>query len=177
MEKFIIFLDIDGVFNSELFFKDRHKKQLRKSVKKKEITSEEYYDSMLDKEAIKLFNGLIEKLKSKYEVQVVISSTWRHNKDLQNILSNSGAEFKIHDITPISESRIRGVEIHEWLKDNINPENQGCHYFDFYKYAIIDDDSDMLLNQANHFFRTDNYVGFNPNTYHRIKRFALHETF
>ena len=50
-------------------------------------------------------------------------------------------------------------------------ETCGCHYYDFYNYVIIDDDSDMLLNQQEHFFNTDYYSGLTHNTCYRIKRF------
>ena len=40
-----------------------------------------------------------------------------------------------------------------------------------YNYVIIDDDSDMLLWQANHFFQTDSYSGLTPNICYRIKRY------
>jgi len=63
------------------------------------------------------------------------------------------------------------------LKKNINIKEHGVNYYDFYKYAIIDDDSDMLLNQEQNFFQTDNYSGLTPNTCYKIKRFATHKTF
>lgn len=177
-DRFIIFLDIDGVFNSELFFKERaSKKELKKNVKKEKISDKEYYSSMLDKNAINLFNNLIEELECKYDVKIVISSTWRHNENLQKILNDNGCNFEIFSITPTSECRIRGVEIYKWLKDNINQSDDKCLYFDFYRYAIIDDDSDMLLQQQHNFFKTDNYCGLTPNICYRIKNFALHETF
>ena len=53
----------------------------------------------------------------------------------------------------------------------------GIHYYDFYRFAIIDDDSDMLLNQQFNFFQTDNYSGLTPNICYRIKRFFIHKTF
>jgi hypothetical protein len=88
-----------------------------------------------------------------------------------------GGSFKVIDKTPILDCRTRGCEIHQWLKDNIKEETYGCLYFDFYKYAIIDDDSDMLLQQQDHFFQTDNYAGLTPNICYRIKNYFLHKTF
>jgi hypothetical protein len=70
-------------------------------------------------------------------------------------------------------SEVFGAEV----KDNIKPETHGCNYFDFHKYAIIDDDSDMLLNQRFNFFQTDNYSGLTPNTCYKIKRFFTGRTF
>lgn len=186
----IIFLDLDGVLNCQLFYEEsmwhkllldkiplyrQVKKLLRKLLKKKDITKMEYYASQLCKNRIAMLNDLCKETNS----VVVISSTWRNNKtvdELQHILNNSGATFKIIDKTPFTGYE-RGTEISKWLKDNINKEEHGCLYFDFYRYAIIDDDSDMLLNQANHFFKTDNYSGLTPNTCYKIKRFFTHETF
>ncbi len=186
----IIFLDIDGVLNCQLFYEEsmwhkllldkiplyrQVKRLLRKLLKKKDITRMEYYASQLCKNRIAMLNELCEETNS----VIVVSSSWRNNKtvdELQLILNNSGATFKIIDKTPFTGYE-RGTEISKWLYDNINKEEHGCLYFDFYRYAIIDDDSDMLLNQANHFFQTDNYSGLTPNTCYRIKRFFTHETF
>jgi hypothetical protein len=54
----------------------------------------------------------------------------------------------------------RGEEIKEWL-DNQN---------DVDDYAIIDDDSDMLEEQFNHFHHSDPWFGLNPNHLYRIQR-------
>jgi len=189
--KNILFLDIDGVLNCQLFYEEsRHvstflygiplykqvKKVLRKLVKKKAISENEYYDSQICRKRISYLNNLCEETNS----VVVVSSTWRMGKsieELQSIFDYSGATFKVIDKTGYCECRVRGVEIKKWLMDNITTEVHGCNYYDFYRYAIIDDDSDMLLEQAPHFFQTDNYSGLTPNTCYRIKRFFLHKTF
>jgi len=108
----------------------------------------------------------------------VISSSWRNSgiEYCRDVLQKCGATFDIIDITPHSSHRVLGVEIKEWLTDNIF-RLTGIKDYNFYKYAIIDDDSDMLLNQASNFFKTDNYSGLTPNTCYKIKRFFLHETF
>lgn len=186
----IIFLDIDGVLNCQLLYEEnmkensfistipiykQAKKLLRSLVKKKMITDKEYYASQLCRRRISMLNGLCEETDS----VVVVSSSWRNGHTLEElgaILGDSGATFRIIGKTPYTGYE-RGTEISLWLKDNINQEEHGCLYFDFYRYAIIDDDSDMLLNQAQHFFQTDNYSGLTPNTCYRIRRFFLHETF
>lgn len=178
----IIFLDIDGVFNCQLHYNSKQwisyrdaKKSLRKSVKKGDITDLEYYQSQICRERIGWFSELCKETNSK----VVISSTWRIGKTvayLQQIMNYCGGDFEIIGKTEHLGYE-RGIEISKWLKDNINEENYGCKYFDFYRYAIIDDDSDMLLNQANHFFQTDTYSGLTPSICYRIKRFFTHETF
>lgn len=175
---FIIFLDIDGVFNCQLWYKENFKeakKRLKKAVKSREIERLEYYKSQICPERIEWFNELCKETNSK----VVISSTWRMGKtiqELQEILTHCGATFEIIGKTDHTGYE-RGTEIAKWLRDNIKPETYGCHYFDFYKYAIIDDDSDMLLNQKEHFFQTDNYSGLTPTTCYKIKRFITGRTF
>ena len=169
---FIIFLDIDGVFNCQLFFKENYKKakkRLKKQVKSKEIEKLEYYKKQICIDRMNLFNELCTKINAK----VVVSSSWRIGKtiqQLQEILNYCGATFQIIDKTERNGYE-RGTEIHKWLRDNIKIETYGKPYHLFCKYAIIDDDSDMLLNQREHFFQTDNYSGLTPTTCYKIELF------
>lgn len=65
--------------------------------------------------------------------------------------------LKIHLSIP------RGVEIKQWLDTHVHSNNGK----DFnrkkvgkdFNYVILDDDSDMLLEQANHFVKCDSYIG------------------
>ena len=162
----IIFLDIDGVLNCQTFFESYHnsKKVLRKQLKSNEIDKSDYYKSQLCVERIMWLNKLCADTKA----NVVISSTWRKNKtveELQEILNNSGATFKIIGKTGIDESRIRGVEISKYLDHYRGELKLDC------EYVIIDDDSDMLLQQQHNFFQTDNYSGLTPNTCYKISLF------
>lgn len=162
----IIFLDIDGVLNCQTFFESQHnsKKSLRKKVKSEEISKSDYYKSQLCSARIGWLNVLCEKSCA----LVVISSTWRKGKtveELQEILNNSGATFKVIGKTGVDESRIRGVEISKYLDRFREELKLNC------EYVIIDDDSDMLLQQQHNFFQTDNYSGLTPNTCYKISLF------
>lgn len=180
--KNLIFLDIDGVLNCQLFYETQQfkdykeaKKSLRKAVKSEQIERLEYYSHQICKDRIRMINGLCEETNS----VVVVSSTWRSGKsieELQQIFDFCGGTFKVIDKTPHDNCRIRGVEIKQWLDANCI-KLFGVHSHDFYRYAIIDDDSDMLLWQQDHFFQTDNYSGLTPNTCYRIKRYFTHKTF
>lgn len=169
-QKNIIFLDIDGVLNCQLFFKKHYKetkKEISKQVKSKEIYRLDYYKSQICPERMDLLNNLCKETDS----VVVISSTWRKGKtveELKEILSYCGSTFEIIDKTEITGYE-RGTEISLWLKNNIKLDFGD--YSLFRRYVIIDDDSDMLLNQKNNFFQTDNYSGLTPNTCYKIKRF------
>jgi hypothetical protein len=186
----IIFLDVDGVLNHELFFRARFeklkrqnkipmykvvKKHLRKLVKSKEIGTLDFYKRQFDPERIQWLNSLCEETNSVVVLSASMRSRWTPLQ-LNRIFQHAGATFTIIDKTGHSESRIRGVEIHEWLKTNC-PYWFGVNYYDFHRYAIIDDDSDMLLWQQDHFFQTDNYAGLTPNICYKIKRYFTHKAF
>ena len=186
----IIFLDVDGVLNCQLFYDARYKhltrydnipfyksvkKHLRKLVKKKKISRMDYYRGEMCPDRMAMLNKLCEDTNS----AVVLSASMRASWDvleLNKIFQACGATFTIIDKTGHSQCRLRGVEIYEWLNKN-TMKWFGVHSHNFYRYAIIDDDSDMLLWQQNHFFHTDNYSGLTPNTCYKIKRFFTHETF
>lgn len=161
----VIFLDIDGVLNSELHYVANHADQIKAD---QEGSREAYTDYHFCKERIKWLNELC----SETDSVVVVSSTWRGDglKEMKKVFERNGATFKVLDITPYCECRNRGCEISKWLEDNTNTYFD-VSYFDFHRYAIIDDDGDMLLPQAPHFFQTDNYIGLTPNICYRVKRF------
>lgn len=174
----IYFLDIDGVFNCQLFYestdfktKKESKKLLRNDVKKSKISKLDYYKTQICPKRIQWFNTLCEETNA----VVVISSTWRLGKslnELKEIFNYCGGNFNIISKTEHLGYE-RGVEISKWIKDNVNIDTYGCHYFNFNKYVIIDDDSDMLLSQKDNFFQTDSYSGLTPNICYKIKRFII----
>ena len=178
----IIFLDLDGVFNCQIFYESKQykdykdaNKKLKKSVKSGTISKLEYYSSKICRERIGWFNSLCKDI----DAEVVISASIRVRKtvqELQEIFNYSGATFKIIGKTE-KLGYERGIEISKWLRDNIKPETHGCEYFDFHSFAIIDDNSDFLINQRFNLFQTDEYSGLTPNTCYKIKRFITGQTF
>jgi hypothetical protein len=186
----IIFLDVDGVLNCQLFYTEKFahlerfdgiplykvvKKFLRKLWKHKEISDLDYHKSQICSKRISWLNELCAETNS----AIVISASMRNGRtieQLQEIFNYCGATFTIIDKTSYCNCRIRGVEILNWMKDNCM-KWFGVNYYDFYKYAIIDDDSDMLLWQQDHFFQVDNYSGLTPTTCYKIKNYFTHKTF
>ena len=140
----IIFLDFDGVITT---LKSKYK---------------------LDPEALTLLGKIIEATDAK----IVVSSSWRRHtledtikelKDTSDFRMN-GIEFPFIDrIVGVTDrifgfaltnkekhiSLLRGVEIREWINEHPEVNN----------YVILDDDSDMLLEQKDHFVKTDTYTG------------------
>lgn len=151
----IIFLDIDGVLNCQVFYDKRGESK----------TIIEHPDNQICKDRVSWLNELCGDTGAK----VVISSSWRHSglSYCKEVLQRNGATFDIIDITPDlrSDGCVRGNEIKAWIDKNIESP------YDYREYVIIDDDSDMLLWQKDNFFKTDTYSGLTPNTCYKIKRF------
>jgi len=152
----VLFLDCDGVLNCELFYKERYahltrydgiplyktvKKHLRKLLKSKELSRLDYYKSEMCPQRMAMLNELC----AETNTAVVISASMRNGKtveELQEIFNYCGATFTIIDKTDHTGYE-RGTEISKWLKDNCM-QWFGVNYYDFYRYCILDDDSDFL---------------------------------
>ena len=176
--KKIIFLDFDGVLNSELYYKSnrysehskKQKKQLNKNYtfgdiqKLPQLTIKQkllLYKFDIDPLAIEYLNNLIKDTNA----EIVVSSTWRNKGKelLQQILELRGFKGKIIGVTPHGcDCCVRGNEIRKWLQ--INKLEHKC------KYVIFDDDSDMLFWQRENFILIDGYVGLTPSNVYKAKR-------
>lgn len=163
----IIFLDIDGVLNSQLFYKGE-----RKRIKKrnKEQDRFDYHQNQIDETSISFLNGLIAETGAK----VVISSTWRMGNTidyLRELFKSKGFTGEIIDFTPILnyEGALRGNEIYAWINKNSEMLCGSPSGSDFKDYVIFDDDSDMLYWQRNNYIKVDSYCGLTPNQCYQAK--------
>jgi hypothetical protein len=151
----LIFLDVDGVLNSEEYYVQRGKLASRHG-------SAKYYDPV----AIKYLNRLIKWTNAK----IVFSSSHRHGSSLEQInalfkevgiigecigktpdlyFEKYGEPYDSHmDAVP------RGCEIEIFLSKFKPPKGEAL------KYVILDDDEDMLLSQQKHFIKCDSRYGF-----------------
>jgi hypothetical protein len=123
----VIFLDIDGVLNSERFMRAQHER----GVVSKDV--EEHCRDQIDPAAVALLNELIETSGA----EVVISSSWRRLFTIGEIsrgLRHNGFAHprSIIGKTPALDVE-RGHEIQAWL-DERGPTD----------FVILDDDSDMV---------------------------------
>ncbi len=143
----LLFLDIDGVLNNGEWMKD-HKDERRAAAE-----GDAWWLAMIDEEAVKLLNQIIERTGAK----VVISSTWRLRhapEDMQRLLNAKGFIGEVIDRTPRGvETKVlrdgawfgpkmslypqRGEEITYWLHLNRDRLTESI------KFAVIDDNSDM----------------------------------
>ena len=134
----IIFLDIDGVLNHNAWYK-----------------SDDYYNNIfkdpdLDPNIIKMLNEVT----NKYDIKIVISSSWKIDTYCIERLRKAGLENVI-DCTPNLIFNIpidvyyRGMEINQYLQEH--PEVD--------KYLILDDISDFDSEQLRYFYKIDYQVG------------------
>jgi hypothetical protein len=191
----VIFLDIDGVMNSHVFYERRHKRRLRswnhiKYVIKKPLlkigliqptTSDnykpdknrftfEYQFKRLQEETCNEKWQWLSEWCNSTDTKICVSSTWKHHfgtrdyKSTPNLWEDAFQllGFKPGTYVGITGDRksIRGEEIKEWLDTNPQVEN----------YAILDDDSDMLIEQFSRFHHCDYWFGMSPNHLYRIER-------
>lgn len=164
----VIFLDIDGVLNSQLYYKSDRFNKARQEAEAAQGNRFGWEAEDLDTLAIEYLNELLTKSGSK----VVISSVWRMShtqEELQKLLNYRGFTGELIGCTPrLGEECVRGNEIRQWIKKN--EARLGCRYSDYSSYIIFDDDSDMLLQQQPNFLLVDGYVGLTPNLCYK----ALH---
>ena len=125
-----IFLDIDGVLNNEEYYTEYY--EMGGSPDKIED---------LDPFCVLFVNHLIDK----FDVDIVISSTWRFLPHRMELLNKRLK--KISGITDNLRARdyiLRGNEIFKYCKDHNIGDND---------YLILDDDSDMLYWQKDNFIK------------------------
>lgn len=150
----IIFLDIDGVLATPEFLK--------------------LGEWALNPAKQKLLGIIL----SETDAEIVLSSSWRYNtlEQTKTHIEKEGFLFtdKLVGVTirayqflergtGIHLSIPRGVEIKQWIDTNIHSDNMknwkrkklGVDY----NYVILDDDSDMLLEQKDNFVRTTSEIG------------------
>jgi len=137
----IIFLDVDGVLNSQ--------ETLTRTQPGGGIIG---IDPML----VLLVHRIIEATGA----EIVLSSTWRLGERSRDEVRKA---VPFIDVTPSCGCGIRGAEIYKWITENIPYD-----WRDNLKYAIIDDDSDMLLWQKDNFFQTSFKTGITEDVVDRV---------
>jgi hypothetical protein len=133
----ILFLDIDGVLNS-----------VRSCIA---FDGYPYSNSNYEKFDDIAVN-LIRKLCKTTNTKIILSSTWRLFKGWDKLYEV--LNLPIIDKTPHKLSSTRGEEIDMWLSNNKVD-----------KYAIVDDDSDILVYQLPYFVKVDNTNGLSYENY------------
>jgi hypothetical protein len=144
MNKYL-FLDIDGVLNSERSVAAYGRLTHAGRVKQDMVTGKTP-EPMWDEMAV----GLLRTAQEMIGFKIVISSTWRRTFSLQDfhaIFDLYGWDTRGIIVGKTGENiGCRGEQIKAWLN---------CHATYPYHYCIIDDDSDMLEHQEDFFVKTN----------------------
>jgi hypothetical protein len=139
-----IFLDLDGIVAGHDYFE-----RLRKEHKEIDF---------IDEEKIKLINTL--------DCNIVISSSWGEDGGrTERRLREKGLTLPIIGHTEHFWNNwiCRGNEIAKWIEDNVQET-------DDFEYCIVDDDTDMLLSQKEHFVHVNERYGITEKDIKKIKK-------
>lgn len=136
----VLFLDIDGVLNSH-----------------RSASAFHGFPHGFSESDMKRFDmvalALIQRVCEETGCSVVLSSSWRILHDVHECAN--GLDLPIFDKTPNDSGGHRCRQIQKWLKEH--PEVT--------RYAIVDDDSDMLLEQLPFFVKTKHADGLSYANY------------
>jgi hypothetical protein len=161
----VLFLDIDGVLNSQNWFGWRAYYIKNNGGAEfdmdKNLTEDKYmlYKlSMLDPRAIANLNRIIDETGCK----VVLSSSWRclwnpkENDNIVNALKLRGFKYDFYGVTPRIPQKDfgqeRGIEIQAWIDKELEKN-------EIESYLILDDDNDMLPEQMGNFILINGQYG------------------
>jgi len=152
----ILFLDIDGVLNSQTFLAERRfrqaeedKRRMPKTEAQKKILAKKVNEP-IDPKNVEQLNFILDETGAK----IVVSSYWRYSHPievLENVLRHYGCLHPISDYTPMksgAESCERGLEIASFL---------GANEVD--RYVILDDVDDFLPVQKRWWVRCNPAFG------------------
>lgn len=156
--KKIIFLDFDGVLNTE-----RNQNMLMYHGKAWKDKHGAFFDPEAVAELKKIVDGT--------EADIVIESSWKYwgLEAMQQMWSDRNMPGNVIDVTPSSVSdnwllnanldemnphtQWKGVEIASWIAGNLHDE---------VRYVIIDDEYVILDSQQPYFIQTNPYDGIIP---------------
>ena len=188
----VIFLDIDGVMNSNIFYKRRHKRRWRNPktwwyelkkllrIKPKMISllneipdshyTFGYQFKRLEEETCTEKWKWFSEWCNETDTKICVSSTWKHHFGNKGYVStpekweDAFIKLGFKPGTYVGITGDRRTLRGEEIQDWLNnhPEVED--------YAILDDDSDMLPEQFAKFHHSDPWFGLNPNHLYRIGR-------
>ena len=159
----VLFLDIDGVLNSDNWFGYRLyciKNNMYDRVLNFIDTNDENTEhklTMIDDRAVANLNRIVEETGCK----IVLSSSWRSSRESENvftqyILKLKGFKYELYSVTPRLWHKEFGTQRGEEIQLWINKESENN---EIESYVILDDDSDMLPEQMNNFIHIDTNIG------------------
>lgn len=149
----VLFLDIDGVVNTHMIYKE-----LPPHLVGKRYLEKDGYIIDICSPSDKRVSNLqavtwLDHICHKFNLKIVISSTWRlgHPEECKQALYDSGLskDIEIIGVTPSVDSFHRGTEISIYLAKHPEIDN----------YVIFDDDIGDMDPHDDHVVKIDTYAG------------------
>jgi hypothetical protein len=187
----VIFLDIDGVMNSHIFYQRRHKRRWLKPItwwyelkkllriKPKMISladyeipdshyTFEYQFKRLEEETCTEKWKWLSEWCNNTNTKICVSSTWKHHFGTKGYVSTPEKWEDVFQLLGFNPGTYVGITGDrrtlrgEEIKDWLD------NHPEVEDYVILDDDSDMLPEQFVKFHHSDPWFGLNPNHLYRI---------
>ncbi len=193
----VIFLDIDGVMNSTVFYKERHKRRWRKpitwwyalrrivrklfGIKPKGVSladwktpdshyTFDYQFKRLQEETCPQKWKWLSEWCNETGTKICISSTWKNHFGVKGYVSTPEKWEDALVKLGFKEGTYVGItETYRTLRGDEIKDWLDKHP-EVEDYAILDDDSDMLPEQFMKFHHCDAWFGLSPNHLYRINR-------
>lgn len=193
----VIFLDIDGVMNSTVFYKRRHKRRWLKPItywyelrrmfrklfriKPKGISLADYKTPDSHYTFEWQFNRLKEETcGEKWEwlsnwcnetgTKICISSVWKHHFGTKGYISTSEKWEDAFQLLGFCTGTFVGITGDRRTLRGEEIQDWLDKHPEVTDYAILDDDSDMMEHQFSKFHHCDPWFGLTPNHLYRINR-------
>lgn len=193
----VIFLDIDGVMNSQVFYRERHRKRFRKPInwwyeikylvkkllriKTKGVSLANYktpdshftfkyqFERLVEETCSQKWKWLSE-FCNETDTKICVSSTWKHHFGTKGYKSTPEKwELALTQLGFKPNTFVGITGDRENLRGEEIEEWLDKHP-EVTDYAILDDDSDMLEEQFSKFHHCDGWFGMSPNHLYRIER-------
>lgn len=193
---YVIFLDIDGVMNSSVFYKERwnrrwlepitywyelkylFKKLFR--IKSKGVSLADwkpdeksftfkYQFERLKEETCKQKWQWLSEWCNENDIKICVSSVWKHHFGTKEYKSTPEKWEDAFQLLGFKPGTFVGITGNRQPLRGTEIQEWLDHHPEVIDYAIIDDDSDMLEHQFEKFHHVDRWFGLTPNHLYRIK--------
>jgi len=176
--KKILFLDLDGVLITDIVEKAAVEKLDKHGFSWESMSAMIHLIELLKQSKLYLLCNIVKET----NCSIVITSSWRKNftkEELKIIFAEAGFTYfqNIIDKTEnchnwilpkVHFPRIRGLEIKQWLDLNCRYERGKGFVNQEYTYCIVDDNSDMLLEQKDYLVKINPVTGLTINDVDKI---------
>ena len=191
----VIFLDIDGVMNSNIFYQRKHKRRWLKpktwwyklkcwvrfkfNIMPKQISLADYkipdshytfeyqFKRLQEETCTEKWKWLSEWC-NETNTKICVSSTWKHHFGIKGYVSTPEKWEDAFQLLGFNPGTYVGITGDRRTLRGEEIQDWLDNHPEVEDYVILDDDSDMLPEQFAKFHHSDPWFGLNPNHLYRI---------